>query len=726
MKSALLTLGLILLNGTYGPFILAADFPDADIQAYLAKHQAFQIPSRATPRLQRDVESRWLNWFERIVSKPFAERLKTDVATRDRAINLAQKGIMQIRQSPQRDPAFTAEVMVAECQALLKAGLNDPLIHWFHSRAIYQSTQDYPSFEAAHALAVKHPQFKEQPAAQRLLMLADFERIAQEARRSTSKMIPSGKEIIETAWLSIQGGTYQADEDEILNENLWPIFRKNVLPEDEARVAEISRLPSLSEWAKLMLTGQFHERKAWQARGGSFADKVSPEGWKGFEESRQQAVECFTKALKMQPDSLPAAYNLLGISLTDGNTSAEPQVWLDRVMDIQFDYLPTYRSLLNGLLPRWSGSHQKMLALGLSCAATKRFDTEVPYFFFEVLQALARDGADWRKFCRDPLVARVAVALCRQRLQDAPTPALKQEARTFLGAYGWLCGDYQTASEALALVPDKFSRALVLEMLPFHGWNEQVIRAESLIFSAGLEKEWLAATQALEEKNLKAAQSSFEKVRAKVTGLGAALTDSRMAQVKFESGLEGGGWVPLQVDPSLAGWQIQKGDWTGSNEGHLVNRGRGTSAFIYHLGRVGTEFQIRGQFKAGQSGLGILIGHGDDQDGVEKWITCAVKRGQAYFLDRYYSCKMEKRKAADLHTPTAFLITCHSGKITFELDGQQIFTEVEPAEYYAPHPPLRLIPDGHVGFCLSLFEKDNVSTVLNSEVRRLPADFKLK
>ena len=675
--------------------------------------------------MQRDYESLWLKWFERCVAVPFAERLKSEAAVRERALRVVSQGIMLVRRSPQRDPAFTAGVMMAECEALLKAGVDDPLIYWLQGHAIYGESQDFPGFESAYKKAVRHPQFKSMPAAQRLLTMAGFESIAVESRRTKSGMIPRGEELIEAAWTSLQEGSYQPDEDEIRDENLWPIFREKVLPKDEPLVQKICSLPDLSPWAAQMFMGRYHDTKAWLARGHSFASGVKPEGWVGFEESRGKAVACFTKAWKLRPEMPSAARELLTIAMTGGNTGEEPLVWLQRVLEVHFDHLPAFRSLMNGLLPRWGGSHPQMLAFGLSCAATKRFDTEVPYYFLEVLRKLASDGADWHTVCRHPLVAQVTVALCKQRVQDAPTPALKEEALMLLGSYAWICGDYAVAAEALALVPSRFPRQVVVLLLPFQGWNEQVIRAESAIFVAGLEKPWRAAERAMADKDLATAEDGYKAIRAQVqAGVAQEMADSRLAAVRFERGLAAGGWVPLSVDPSLAGWQIQKGDWTGTAEGHLIHRGQGASAFIFHLGRVGIEFQMRGEFVAGKSGLGVLIGHGESDQGVEQWVTCVVKRDQAYFLDRFFTSGLEKRKIKGPPSPTSFLITCHDGKVSFEVAGQKVFTEVVPTSYNAPHPPLPLTPDGHIGFCLSMFDKGNLSTILSSEVRRLPPDFK--
>lgn len=96
-----------------------------------------------------------------------------------------------------------------------------------------------------------------------------------------------------------------------------------------------------------------------------------------------------------------------------------------------------------------------------------------------------------------------------------------------------------------------------------------------------------------------------------------------------------------------------------------------------------------------------------------------------YFLDRFFKCGLEKRKIKPPASPTSFLITCHAGKVSFEIGGQKVFTEAVPSGYYAPHPPLPLTPDVHVGFCLPMFDKVNLSPILRCEVRLLPPDFKL-
>jgi hypothetical protein len=708
--------------GVVSPPAPAVELPDSAIQAYLKKHGIPQLQVKPGTRFQRDVDTHWLKWFQRIVIDPFIVRLReanTEAALLEKAATVAQKGIMQVRKCQQRDHSFTPAIMVRECAVLIESGVNDPLIHWLHCRAIYENEQDYPASEAAFKRAVQHEKFAKMPAAQRLLTMDGWSVVASEARRTSSRIVPRGEDIIEAAWQSLQEKSYLTEEDEILEENLRPIFGGELLAKNEKRIQDICKLPSLSDWVGFMFSGRYHERKAWQARGHQYADKVTAEEWEAFSEFRTLAVQSFVQAWKLRPDIPVAARELLGIGMTGTETGENPMVWLQRVNDTQFDHISSFRALMNGLLPRWGGSHGQMLAFGLSCAATKQFDTDVPYFFFEALRDVIRDGEDWTSLCRDPLLSQVALALCRQRVRDARSPEASEDALALLGAYGWLCGDYKTAVETLSQVKTKFSRTVVKHLIPFDGWHEQVIRSESILFAAGFEDLWRNAERAMQEKDLAAAEKNYVAIRAKITGEGARIVDTRLATVKFERALTSGEWVPLHVDPSLAGWQIQRGDWTGTSEGNLVNQGQGASAFIFHLGRVGTEFEIRGSFEAGKSGLGILIGHGDDEETVERWITCMIKGGQAYFLDRFYRCDFRKEKLTAAPSTTSFLITCRGGKTSLSINGNEVFTDAVPRGYNEPHAPLPMIQDGHVGFCGSMFYRGNVTTIFRSEVRLL-------
>lgn len=700
------------------------DLPEAAIKVYLEKHQIPSIKPRPNAPLNHDYEATWQAWFKYAVTEPFMARLTVEASVRDRAEQVVMEGILQIRKSPLRDISYTPEKMATACEALVKAGIDDPLIYWLQSWAVHESTRDFVASSKLFKRAYEHPKMKIVRPVLRQLMLVYFERTTRSVRVK-SEFRQREKEIIEAVNLSLQDGTYLPEHDEILLINASVIFTSKSMFKEEQAVENICNLPMNSEWVRLMFRGHFHNRKAWKARGNGYANKVTAEGWRVFNEERNSAVDYFTNAWKMHPERYEATYQLLSMSMTGGSTSEGPFVWFDRVLDARFDNLQTYGAVLNGLRPRWGGSIEQMLAFGLACAQTRRFDTEVPYYFFRALADAVDDADESRSILHDPLISQVAMALCKQRVQDAPTHQLKEDAYALMGVYGWLCGNYKTAAEALEKVPGKFPRSVIIQLSSFAGWNEKTVRGESILFAGGHESDWVAAEKRLLDRDYETAEKLYESMRSQTKGPGIELASSKLAAIHFERELAKGDWTPLKIEPSLSSWQIQKGDWVGTPDGQLVNRGLGTSAFIYHLGRVGTEFQIRGEFESTATGLGVIVGYGHDAH-EEHWITCVQNRKDAYVLHRYNTSSLEPVEIFEQGASSTFLITCHDGAITYAINGREIFREVVPHDTVEPGDVLTLMPDGKVGFCHYLFENGKETRIREVEVRLLPRNFALE
>ncbi|MBK8091053.1 MAG: hypothetical protein IPK32_03390 [Verrucomicrobiaceae bacterium] len=699
----------------------APEWPEKEIAQFLSEQHMRPLEFKPGTRLQRDVDKKWQEWFRRVILGPFQKRVSKDAALTQKAARLLEQGALQIESNSLRDKHLTSADLAKGCAEIIKAGVDDPLMHWVHSHAIYASSQNLPATTDAFNKARRHREFALLPASSRYWVLAGISQLYWKMY-PTKKPTPSGTDLIQAASETLsEKDAFTAAEDEILDECLWPIFLEKNIRSHEDKVEAFTHLETLTDWTRHMLTGRLHERRAWLARGHTFANGVKPEGWQGFEKHRELAVAAFKQAWELRQDSPLAARELLGIELTGGGTGEKADTWLHRALGAQFDHLSTCRAQMNGLLPRWGGSHEQMLAFGLACADSRRFDTPLPYFFFNTLEDVVRDGGQWWEICRRPLIARVAIALCRQRVADAATPEEKKDALALQGAFGWLCGDYAAAQEALTQNESRFSRAVILQLLPYHGYSEALIRGESAIFSSDQATTWQQAHQDLHARNWESAIQAFETVRGKLTGPGARLASSWLQTTRIEQQLAKGDWVTLPFTPDLDGWQVQKGDWSVGADGTLTNRGKGTSAFIFHYARLGSEVEIRGEFQAGKSGLGVHLGHGYDKGDTERWLTCIMKGDQAYFLDRYYTSGSKTQKIPKLPEgkPVRFEITCRDGKITWKVNDQIVYDQVTPVGFYPPHDPLPLIQTGHIGFCHTLFDEGHLATILKVEVRRL-------
>ncbi|HTD64950.1 MAG TPA: DUF4339 domain-containing protein, partial [Candidatus Limnocylindria bacterium] len=141
------------------------------------------------------------------------------------------------------------------------------------------------------------------------------------------------------------------------------------------------------EWLALVFDGEYHVMEAWKARGGGFANTVTEQGWKGFNEHLTAARKSYTRAWELRPDLPLAPCRMIYIALS-GSDVEEMRLWFDRTVAAQIDYPKAWSDMRWGLRPRWHGSTEAMLALGKSAVDTGRFDTDVPRKFFDVVYDL--------------------------------------------------------------------------------------------------------------------------------------------------------------------------------------------------------------------------------------------------------------------------------------------------------------------------------------------------
>jgi len=654
--------------------------------------------------------------------------LKNDEATKGAALGLAEAGLRLLRKSPKRDFTFTSKTLAEQCETLGKAGIDDPLIKMLHGWAIHDSTRDFVTCDKVFREGFKNPLSKTAPGALRVLMLTTFAEVQRDAKRM-ERMDELDQPIVEAASRSLRDGSYLPEEEEILVENFQPVFREHIVGSQGKAIWDICAYEKLTEWERLMLTGLREVQSAWLSRGHDYANGVKEKGWERYAEHLAEARKNLVKAWEFHPERPEAAAEMVGIVSTGGGDEKDDaRVWFDRAVAAQIDYMPAYRFLINGYLPRWNGSHPKMLALGMACAMTHRYDTEVPNFFLEALAGVIRETEEWRPLCENPLIAGVALALCKQRVQDAPTVELKKTALAILGIYGWACGDYKTAAEAFAQSPERFSRAAAVATFPFEQ-REPRLRGESAIFAAGLKPQWEAAENARATLDWDRAATAYEKILSEMKGGGADYAAGLLTTARFERDLHKGGWVRLEVGPKLAGWEISKGDWEATPEGVLINHGMGASAYIIHDAQVGPEFQLRGEVELkpeDQPGtFGVMLGQGFDGR-AEKWIQAEQHRSgngtEVSLLDRKHSSTVQSHWTGYDPSHSSFLITCHHGRISYAINGQNVLTGCQPYGYDWVYEPLKLLPDGHLGFGGSRFLKGQEMRIAKLEVRMLPAD----
>ncbi len=95
---------------------------------------------------------------------------------------------------------------------------------------------------------------------------------------------------------------------------------------------------------------------AWYWRGNGWANKVTEQGWKHFNEGIAEAAECFEKAYALEPNDPESAFGMMTVCKAQGRPRSEMEKYFARVMAINPSHYEAHWEKFQFLRPSWSGS----------------------------------------------------------------------------------------------------------------------------------------------------------------------------------------------------------------------------------------------------------------------------------------------------------------------------------------------------------------------------------
>ncbi len=328
---------------------------------------------------------------------------------------------------------------------------------------------------------------------------------------------------------------------------------------------------SIDRWSAHLLRGQMEIERAWDYRGYGFADTVTPEGWKGFHKHIASADEHLRLAYQTNPKRPEAAAAMIVIAAVGDVPPDENLIfWFRRAVTAQMDYRPAYNAMRNYLRPRWGGSNELMLAMGMQCAATKRYDTLVPLFMSEYVDTLSQDVENkWEPLIKSGLVAEVVKVM--QEMEKEPRwEGGRRQLYSRHAAFAFRLGDYAEANRVLRKMNQR----------PIDGMTRWAnIETDVLIRiatarggpSAGTVRE---GDSRFERHDYDGAAEFYQKALAELPGddPGRRYLKDRIQAIEWSKAFAFGDWVDLTVDKHLTGWAITRGDWKRGPDGSLHGR----------------------------------------------------------------------------------------------------------------------------------------------------------
>ena len=160
--------------------------------------------------------------------------------------------------------------------------------------------------------------------------------------------------------------------------------------QQDAFMRRLDQQKGVDPWILAMLHTKWESIQAWKARGQGYARDVTPEGWQGFRDHQANARRHGEAAHQLHPEYPEAAVLLIDVAMAQSDHDRVVS-WFKKAIAAQIDDAPAYSYIYNALLPRWLGSHEEMLQIGMDAARTGRYDTTAPFQFINAINAVARD-----------------------------------------------------------------------------------------------------------------------------------------------------------------------------------------------------------------------------------------------------------------------------------------------------------------------------------------------
>lgn len=341
-------------------------------------------------------------------------------------------------------------VVFAACKKAVDAGCPDPLVHYyfgvsgqrtgarfFDSAGQFQAASDaafsgqYPAYFKSRiflsGISVNAPSHQQ-----------DALDLLPEALR-TPELPPGRAEALLTAVQGLHFMDYMKDPESALRDLVAPYaaaFPHGAGP--------------------LIWKGKAYVDWAWQARGGGFADTVTPEGWKLFAQRLAVAREALEEAYKRDPSDPRAPTLMIKVCMGQGSDLEQTTTWFTRAMTADPDNYEACDKMLFYLYPRWYGTPQQMVAFGRECLKTYNWRAQLPFILLKVHQELAAESGDEKAYYLQPAVWDDLRDIYQSLLWFDPD---NNANRNMLAFFACKCGRWEEANRQLQLLGDKVDPA---------------------------------------------------------------------------------------------------------------------------------------------------------------------------------------------------------------------------------------------------------------------------
>jgi hypothetical protein len=445
-------------------------------------------------------------------------------------------------------------------------------------------------------------------------------------------------------------------------------------------------------WMLHILTAEYHWHAGWEARGHAFLYKVTKEGQEAFDREIPKAAEHFIAAWKLEKNFPEAASRMIGVAMCGFAPEGDERAWFNRATAAQFDYAHAYSSMFIALLPRWGGSHRQMFEFGLDCAATQRYDTDVPWKLVEAVEAIERDDRDVNMDRTTQVWSRAGVyekvrEVCSTYAKEAADDDDRRWYRSYLAGVAWQMGEYQESGQIVVEMGEKIHRGAIQRtgLLPqrMTGAFDAASGPHAAIVKQG--------EDAARHRDYAAALKAYEELATKLVdpAPGATWVRNRIAELKWKIAFEAGEPVNLMpADDKLAGWYPLGGAWK-RDGAYFYGANTSSGLTILCGGDFGKRFELTGRVEMDPNAALPEVSVGP----IIAWTTGGPLH-QVYLRKRAQAVVMRRNTwvwgkfPTTLKASNTFKVQVYDGFAWGAANDKPLFNAMELADFAVEDPTL--------------------------------------
>jgi len=468
------------------------------------------------------------------------------------------------------------------------------------------------------------------------------------------------------------------------------------------KIAEVFERTGMPEWTVLWMHGIKEIELAWDSRGGSYANKVTEQGWKGFSEHLALAREHLTKSWELAPEFPFAAAAMIKVTMGSSEDKLkELRLWLDRSLHAQMDYTQALQAYEWALYPRWAGSHEMMLQFGDYCLESGDYKTGLPMFYREVIKDLAKESGDRGAYYKQEWVYESLTRMHEGQAKACVDDAGRRFNWTELAVLAYRAEDYEKLREYWQRLQGEYWERTVLA----YSWLDR----EDFVFCAAVNQfdERIQAARVFGERGLYGAAVDEYQIYLSQETLSEEkqqLLRKRIALLKLKEKWEAGQWVTLWPTENPDLWRAVEGSWQEGADGSLIAKSEGFRYAFEHALRVGENYEVEASIGPAKNsplygGYGIWVSkwawYGTHWDAAVFCIEKA-KKDEFYVAARRWRYRSNWAKTIERKEPQVLNLKCHGKFWQISVNGKKMNDKEIKMDGHHNGEQARLALGGHV------------------------------